>query len=147
MGTDVALNGTGQQQHAQLVNGATYDDVVRDHPSRDAMIQQFFNTAVFANPNSLPRGFYGTVGRNIISGPATNRTDLSLMKDIVVREAVRLQLRGEFFNASEPGDSRRAEYVRIVRDFRPDHQRQFGPRNPVGDEASLVKDNLERNSI
>jgi len=99
MGTDVALNGTGQQQHAQLVNGATYDDVIRDHPSRDAMIQQFFSTAAFANPNLLPRGFYGTVGRNIISGPATNRTDFSVMKDIVIREAVKVQLRGEFFNA------------------------------------------------
>ena len=30
---------------------------------------------------------------------ATNRTDFSLMKDVVIREAVRMQLRGEFFNA------------------------------------------------
>jgi hypothetical protein len=47
----------------------------------------------------VPRGVYGSSGRNIISGPATNRTDLSLMKDVVIRESLRLQLRGEFFNA------------------------------------------------
>ena len=54
MGTDVALNGTGQQQHAQLVNGATYDDIVSRPADRNAMIQQFFNTAAFVNPNALP---------------------------------------------------------------------------------------------
>jgi len=99
MGTDVALNGTGQQQRAELISGATYNDIVRQHKDRDDSIQQFFNTAVFASPNILPRGYYGTTGRNITSGPATNRTDLSLMKDMVIREEFRLQLRSEFFNA------------------------------------------------
>ena len=47
----------------------------------------------------LPRGVYGNAGRNIISGPATNRTDLALMKDVPIRERVRLQIRGEAFNA------------------------------------------------
>ena len=42
---------------------------------------------------------YGSIGRNIINGPATNRTDFSLMKDIAVRERLRLQFRSEFFNA------------------------------------------------
>ena len=63
------------------------------------MIQQFFNTSVFASPALLPRGLYGSTGRNIVSGPATNRTDLSLMKDMLIREQLRLQLRGEVFNA------------------------------------------------
>jgi len=99
MGTDVALNGTGQQQRAQLVNGATYDDIVRDHPTRDAAVQQFFNTAAFVSPTLIPRGVYGSIGRNVISGPATNRTNITLMKDIVIREQLRLQLRSEFFNA------------------------------------------------
>jgi hypothetical protein len=99
MGTDVALNGTGQGQRAQLVNGATYDDIILKNQDRNSMIQQFFNTAVFVSPNLLPRGVYGSTGRNIINGPATNRTDLSLMKDMTIREEFRLQLRGEFFNA------------------------------------------------
>ena len=99
MGTDVALNGTGQGQRAQLVNGATYQDIIRKHTSREDEILQFFNTSVFVSPALLPRGIYGSSGRNIISGPATNRTDLSLMKDMTIREHLRLQLRGEFFNA------------------------------------------------
>ena len=62
------------------------------------MIQQFFNVSAFVSPTVVPRGVYGSSGRNIISGPATNRTDASLMKDMVIREQLRLQLRGEFFN-------------------------------------------------
>ena len=99
MGTDVALNGTGQAQRAQLVNGATYADIILDHPDRNAAIQQFFNTAVFVSPTVLPRGVYDSIGRNIINGPAANRTDFSLMKDIAIREKLRLQFRSEFFNA------------------------------------------------
>jgi len=99
MGTDVALNGTGQNQRAQLVNGATYQDIELDHPDRNAFVNQFFSTAAFVPPTQIPRGFYGTSGRNIVSGPASARTDISLMKDIMVREPLRAQLRGEFFNA------------------------------------------------
>src|SRR6185503_2197521 len=95
MGTDVALNGTGQGQRAQLINGATYDDIVRKNQNRNDMSYSFFNTAAFVAPALVPRGVYGATGRNIISGPATNRTDLSLMKDLVIREQLRLQLRGE----------------------------------------------------
>ena len=62
-------------------------------------VNQFFNTAAFVPPGQIPRGFYGTAGRNIISGPASNRTDSPLMKDIAIREGLRIQLRGEFFNA------------------------------------------------
>lgn len=99
MGTDVALNGTGQNQRAQLVGGATYNDIARDHPDRNSFINQFFNTSVFVPPGQVPRGFYGTSGRGIIGGPASNRTDFSVMKDILIREPLRAQLRGEFFNA------------------------------------------------
>ena len=101
MGTDVALDGTGQQnlQRAQLVPGVTYQDVERDHTSRADFVNQFFNTAAFVPVAQLPRGIYGNSGRNIISGPALNSTDFTLMKDIPVREKLRAQLRGEFFNA------------------------------------------------
>ncbi len=99
MGTDVALNGTGQAQRAQLIAGATYDDIVRTHPNRHSFLSQFFNTAVFVPPPQIPRGFYGTSGRNIVSGPASGRTDVAVMKDVAIREGVRIQFRGEFFNA------------------------------------------------
>ncbi|MGH8247660.1 MAG: hypothetical protein ACREUU_14670, partial [Gammaproteobacteria bacterium] len=61
MGTDVAINGTGQQnlQHAQLVNGITHSDIRRDHPNRAAFVRQFFNTGAFVPVNQLPLGLYG----------------------------------------------------------------------------------------
>jgi hypothetical protein len=100
MGTDVALDGTGQQnlQRAQLVSGLTYADVRRDHASRADMVNRFFNTAAFVPANQVPRGVYGNIGRNIINGPAFSNTDFTLMKDIPIREPARLQVRGEFFN-------------------------------------------------
>jgi hypothetical protein len=100
MGQDVALDGTGgNRQRAELAAGRTYDDIPRSHSSRQDFIAQFFDTTAFMRPASVPRGFYGTSGRNIISGPATNRTDFALMKDFLLREPLRIQLRGEFFNA------------------------------------------------
>jgi hypothetical protein len=98
-GTDVALNGTGQEQRAQMVAGATYEDIKIDHPDRSAYVSRFFNTAAFVPPVQLPRGIYGTSGRSILSGPAACRTDFAVMKDIAISEGVRIQLRGEFFNA------------------------------------------------
>lgn len=101
MGTDVALNGTGQQnlQHAQLAAGKTYGDIGIDHPDRNAYVNHFFNTSVFVPIAALPKGIYGNTGRNILNGPSLNNTDFTLMKDLSVREPLRLQLRGEFFNA------------------------------------------------
>jgi len=101
MGTDVAINGTGQTslQHAQLVSGITYDDIEVNHPDRNAFVNQFFNTKAFVPISQLPLGLYGNAGRNIISGPALNNTDFTAMKEIAIREPVRVQLRGEFFNA------------------------------------------------
>ncbi len=99
MGTDVALNGTGQSQRAQLVAGATYNDIARQHADRNSFVSRFFNTAVFVPPGQIPRGFYGTSGRSILSGPASSRTDVAVIKDFALREGLRLQLRGEFFNA------------------------------------------------
>jgi hypothetical protein len=100
-GTDVALNGTNQNglQHAQFKEGITHADLTIDHGSRHDMIQRFFNTDAFVRPNDLPRGIYGNAGRNLISGPATVNTDLAAMKDFMIREPLRVQLRGEFFSA------------------------------------------------
>jgi hypothetical protein len=100
-GTDVALDGTGQTglQHSQLAPGVTHEDIPIDHSSRSAMISEFFNTAAFVHPNDLPRGIYGNAGRNLISGPAAVNTDLAVMKNFLIREPLRLQFRGELFNA------------------------------------------------
>ena len=99
MGDDVALDGTFGDQHAQLRPGVTTRDIVIDHADRGSMIDAFFNTAAFVPTNDVPRGTYGNAGRGLISGPALNATDLALMKDFPFSERLRLQLRGEAFNA------------------------------------------------
>jgi hypothetical protein len=99
MGDDVALDGTGGDQHAQLRPGITRDDIKLDHANRGSMVDRFFNADAFVPTNQVPRGTYGNAGRGLISGPAFNSTDLSLLKDFSLTERVRLQFRSEFFNA------------------------------------------------
>jgi hypothetical protein len=102
MGTDVALDGTGQGaalQHAQLAPGMTYGDIAISHPDRNAFVNQFFNTAAFTPASKVPLGTLGNMGRNVIDGPGLSNTNLTVMRDLMIREPLRAQLRGEFFNA------------------------------------------------
>jgi len=101
MGTDVALDGTGggSRQLAQLAPGATLQTIRVTHASRDEFIARFFNPDAFVPVAALPRGIYGNAGRNILSGPANVNHDLAVLKEFRLREPVRFQLRGEFFNA------------------------------------------------
>jgi hypothetical protein len=90
-GRDNSLTGVGFDR-PDLVG-----DPVREHSSRDAMIQGFFNTAAFAHN---PPGRYGTAGRNLFSGPAHSSTNLALTKSFRISERFgRIQFRSEFFNA------------------------------------------------
>jgi hypothetical protein len=98
-GSDVALDGTGGSQHAQLAPGITASNIVMSHADRNAFVTQFFNVNAFIQPRLLPRGMYGSAGRGLISGPATSITDMAALKDFVLRESWRLQFRAEFFNS------------------------------------------------
>ena len=56
----------------------------------------YFNTAAFA---ANKPGRYGNVGRNLLTGPSQNITNISLVKSFPISERLgRLQFRGEFFN-------------------------------------------------
>jgi hypothetical protein len=101
LGSDIALNGTGQAslEHAQLKAGMTYSDVGIAHPDRNAFVHQFFNTAAFVPLPQMQLGAYGNAGRNFFNGPALLNTDFTLTREFPVREHIRAQLRGEFFNA------------------------------------------------
>lgn len=69
----------------------------RSHANREDMIQQFFNTSAFVANRP---GMYGTAGRNLFSGPASNSTNLALTKSFPISERLgRVQFRSEFFNA------------------------------------------------
>jgi hypothetical protein len=98
-GSDVAVDGTGGAQHAQLAPGITTANIVMSHPDRNAFVSQFFNTAAFVQPRNLPLGIYGNSGRGIISGPGSSNTDFSALKNFVLHESWKVQFRGEFFNA------------------------------------------------
>jgi hypothetical protein len=43
-------------------------------------------------------GQYGTLGRNSFTGPGYKNVDVSLLKDTMLREGLRMQVRGEVFN-------------------------------------------------
>jgi hypothetical protein len=58
--------------------------------------ESWFNTSAFAQP---PTGLFGSAGRNILDGPTQSWFDLSIFRTVAIREAVRLQIRGEAFNA------------------------------------------------
>ena len=94
-GIDVALDGTGSRQHAQLVPGVA---VTRDWTNKGDMIAKYFNTAAFVAPSQVPAGTYGNSGRNILTVPGTYITNFSAIKDFKYKERYGLQFRSEFFN-------------------------------------------------
>jgi hypothetical protein len=100
LGSDVALNGTNQPglEHAQLQPGLTYASVSIGHPTTDAFVHQFFNTAAFVPLAQMIPGSYGNAGRNFLNGPAFFNTDLTVTREFPIRERLKMQLRGEFFN-------------------------------------------------
>jgi hypothetical protein len=59
---------------------------------------QWFNTAAFAPNAATGNGTPGTSGRGVITGPGFQKWDLSLFKNIPVKEALRFQFRAEAFN-------------------------------------------------
>ena len=58
-------------------------------------LSQWFNTDAFKAP--APYRF-GTAGRSILTGPATTNVDTSLIKSFPIHEALRFEIRAEFFN-------------------------------------------------
>lgn len=99
MGDDVALDGTFGDQLALLKPGTTRDSLQLSHSDRGAMVSRFFDTNGFIPTNQVTRGIYGNAGRGLISGPALNSTDFSVIKDFLLKEPYKLQFRSEFFNA------------------------------------------------
>jgi hypothetical protein len=71
-------------------------DIVGDIHSGGGSIEEWFNTAAFAQP---ALGAYGNSGRNILRGPGRNNLDLALFKNFDLARGASLQLRFESFNA------------------------------------------------
>ena len=100
-GVDVAQNGVlnAGGQYAALLAGMTADDLRRDFSNTEDMVAQYFNTSAFVALNSMPRGAYGNAMRGLIYGPGDSTTDLAVIRYVGLGPDMRLQLRGEFFNA------------------------------------------------
>jgi len=78
--------------------GSTGDnrpDLVGDPNTGPQTPQQWFNTSAFAAPAPFT---FGTTGKNVITGPGIKTTDFSLIKNVGVGQAGKLQLRLEVFN-------------------------------------------------
>ena len=58
--------------------------------------QMWFNPAAFAVPAAYT---FGDVGRNTVYGPGMQTLDAALVRDFVLTERLRFQVRGELFNA------------------------------------------------
>jgi hypothetical protein len=80
--------------------GGSRPDVIADpkldHSSTDEKIRRFFNTDAFVR---APLYAYGNAGVGIVEGPGLHLWDLSLFKEFLIKERVRMQFRTEFFNA------------------------------------------------
>lgn len=98
MGEDVAVDGTGGLQHAQLQPGATSGTIRISHPNRSSEVAKFFNTSAFVPANLVPLGTYGNSGTGVINGPAYADTDAALLKDFNLDKTFKMQFRLETFN-------------------------------------------------
>ena len=71
--------------------GAARPDMVPGQPIQmgNPTIQEWFNTAAFASP----AGVFGTAGRNVIIGPGSVSMDMSVSRNIQLKEMQGLELR------------------------------------------------------
>jgi hypothetical protein len=90
-GSDNSLSGISRD-YADLTEQEVKLDSGRP---RNELLAEYFNTAAFA-PNAL--GTFGNAPRNLLRGPGLFTVEIALMKMIPIRERLRAQLRGEFFN-------------------------------------------------
>ena len=127
-GTPLTIS-SGQDRN---LDGLTNDraDIVGDPKldsgrPREERIEQWFNTAAFAQPAI---GADGTAGRSIVEGPGYRNVDLGLFRDIGLPGRAVLQIRAEatnafnFVNLLNPGTSLNAPAtfakIRAARDMR-----------------------------
>ncbi len=91
-GRNVPDNGRTGVQRPDYVGGRSFSSLI-NHDNPD----QYYDTSAFVLP---PAGFYGNLGRNVLTGPGYAKVDLSLRKDIPLSssEGKRLEFRADFFN-------------------------------------------------
>ncbi len=84
-------NGDNRNPVRPFINPNFVGPVVTGNPN------QWFNPAAFIAPPSTS-GFYGNLGRDAFTGPGLGTWDLSLAKEMKIRERMNAQFRMEVFN-------------------------------------------------
>ncbi|MBA3692224.1 MAG: hypothetical protein H0W77_02115 [Acidobacteria bacterium] len=86
-------------QYSAADVGSQRPDVVGD-PYANIPAGLLFNPTAFRRPTATngETDLFGNAGRNILIGPAFRTVDLSLLKNVRLRENTRLQFRVETFN-------------------------------------------------
>jgi hypothetical protein len=86
--------GTGENVlFANYIGGDPYAS--GSHAVVNAQPVQWLNPAAFAVP---PGGTYGTIGRGMLFGPGFGAVDVSVIKNIAIRERLRAQFHLDMFN-------------------------------------------------
>jgi hypothetical protein len=89
MGVDTSFTGAAAPSYPDLNGPLVYNNI------RSSNGQYLTNT----NFTAPPFGQFGSLARNAFHGPGINNFDIGALKSIALGERVRLQIRGEFFNA------------------------------------------------
>jgi hypothetical protein len=85
---------TGTGSSANRAN-RTADGRLPTNRSEAQMLSQYFDVTAFSVP---PIGTVGTSGVGVLIGPGLFNSDISLMKNTLLREPLNLQFRADFFN-------------------------------------------------
>jgi len=81
-----------------LVNGSNLErpNLIGNPNSGPGTPAEWFNTAAFLLP---AQGTYGTAGRNVVTGPGLIDIDLSVQKEAILHERLKLQFRLDAYNS------------------------------------------------
>ena len=93
-GTDASLTGVNQDRPNVVPGAQRYNKNL--YPAKPAIFPQWFNTAAFTNPAA---GTYGNERPYSLRAPGFANLDVAIAKFIPLHDALRLELRGEAFNA------------------------------------------------
>lgn len=93
-GVDNSFSGVGSDRADFTGSNLSQAKLNADRP-HGQLIQQYFNTALFA-PNAV--GTFGNTAKDFLNGPGYFDVDMGLLKTTAITEKVSAQFRAEFFN-------------------------------------------------
>jgi hypothetical protein len=87
-----------QNNSTNSFSGAQRADILRDPalPKDQRTLARWFDTSAFAAPTPFT---FGNSPRTLLTGPGLANVDLSLIKNVAIRERFSLQVRAEAFNS------------------------------------------------